>query len=354
MPVTARLLLPSLLLLVPFTGALAQVERTVDEFTGNTHYLTKASKLSGGGVASARVELRFQKFVSKAGVLSYQIFVNYKWSSWMFIESGASLLFLVDGDRLTFSSDDGSRGDREAIGGDVYETAMYEVAAEDLRRLANAHQVKVRIIGSRWNEDREFTSDTFKKLRAFLHEAADDSAQGMPERPVRGLPADPGVVADFSNRVQVAVDSTNGYVEVWQYPSTQPGGNANKWGKKWCTLSEVHVDVRGAADAAVPLVGIVDGRVIEDRLAPLETRTDADSAHRVASRQMFEPIQIHLDYAQLNGRWVLVNGTYKAEVRADPDIKQLLPPAKWDSLWTAAAGKADTGYCMVYRFWGTL
>jgi len=351
---TARLLLPSFLLLVPFNGALGQVERTVDEFTGNTHYLTKAIKLGGGGFASARVELRFQKFVSKDGVLSYQIFVKYKWSSWMFIESGASLLFLVDGDRLTFSSDDGSRGAREAIGGDVYETAMYEVAPEDLRWLARAQQVKVRVIGSRRNEDREFTNDTFKKLRAFLHEVADDSAQGTPERPVRGLAAEPGVVADFSKRVQVAVDSTNVYVEMWQYPSTQPGGNANKWGKKWCTMSDVHVDVRRAADPAVPLVGIVDGRVIEDRLAPLETRGDADSARRVVSRQMFEPVQIHLDYAQLNGRWVLVNGTYKAEVRADPDIKRLLPPAKWDSLWSAAVGRGDTGYCMVYRFWGAL
>src|ERR1043166_10275571 len=87
----------------------ARVEVTTDDFEG----LTK-TKMSGntlgcdpgesalGGVGDP-TRLEIQRTDSKNGEVSYSIIMTYVGTSWLFIEPGESLVFLLDGRRMGFS-----------------------------------------------------------------------------------------------------------------------------------------------------------------------------------------------------------------------------------------------------------
>ena len=164
----------TILLLVLVAGGCASafrgygVHSSVDEFTGAAYDLMDNNVLGGGGFADARVELNPQRFTPKGGSPTYQVFVQYEWSSWMFIEDGPSLVFLIDGERVEVRGP-GSRGDRDVWeGGKVRETAMYQVSFALLERLAEGSEVKVRVVGSEFNMDREFTATNFERFRDFV------------------------------------------------------------------------------------------------------------------------------------------------------------------------------------------
>lgn len=145
------------------------VRVVTDEFTGHTHALSKRVRLDGvpDGMLQ-QVYLSYQRFTPKGdSVSSYQIFVNYEGSEWMFIEEGESLIFLLDGQPLPLSSRDGSSDKRDVYGSKVYERAMYQVAPEQLRQIAKASTIKVRIKGSKFTIDAKPDASNFDLLRAF-------------------------------------------------------------------------------------------------------------------------------------------------------------------------------------------
>ena len=99
-------------------------------------------------VLGGQIELNLSKFTySWDGSKSYLISVSFGARDWILIESGPSLLFLIDGEKL-FLPGKGSTGHRTDLGYKVLEVASYHIHPDEIARLANARLVKVRILGS--------------------------------------------------------------------------------------------------------------------------------------------------------------------------------------------------------------
>lgn len=98
-----------------------------------------------------RMEL--QRFVGRDSTPSSQLFLIYDGKDWIFVREGESLVFLADSTRIGLSGN-GSAADRD-VGGmfGVSERAMYEISDEDIRAIARAKTVKVRVYGSRGYSD---------------------------------------------------------------------------------------------------------------------------------------------------------------------------------------------------------
>jgi hypothetical protein len=73
---------------------------------------------------------------------------------------------LVDGVLLELQSP--SRTSTSVYGGKIRETQMYPIQEEDLRKLASAREVKVRVPGGKYSVKGRFSDDNFKVLRGFV------------------------------------------------------------------------------------------------------------------------------------------------------------------------------------------
>lgn len=159
------------------------VTDTVDEFTQGRRSQMDNNVLAGGGLGGARVELNFGRVdVAESDTTVYTALAEYEWSGWMFIESGGSLTFLVDGEPVSVSTETALTRRDVLRGGDVRERAIYTVPVALIRRLAAASEVKVRLQGSRYNMDREFDDSNFTRLRGFISTHVDDEPATAPPR----------------------------------------------------------------------------------------------------------------------------------------------------------------------------
>jgi hypothetical protein len=88
------------------------------------------------------------------------------------IPAGGSLTVIADGQEMRFSGT-GSYNQRKKLkDGYVREDALYPATREQLQKIANAKQVKVRIRGDNGLVERDFTADNFKRFKEFLFTAA--------------------------------------------------------------------------------------------------------------------------------------------------------------------------------------
>jgi hypothetical protein len=78
----------------------------------------------------------------------YMIQVKYVAKDWLFIGSGESLILLVDGERMRFEGN-GSANSREVNEYAVcFELATYLCTPDELRKIAKARKIEVKIIGA--------------------------------------------------------------------------------------------------------------------------------------------------------------------------------------------------------------
>jgi hypothetical protein len=100
----------------------------------------------------------------------YFLRVWYQGDGWIFINEGESLVLLMDGEKTVFSGS-GSSGDREVIyGGFVWEVALYPVTEKQIRKISNAKDITVKIIGSKGYVIRKFDETNFENFRHFIVE----------------------------------------------------------------------------------------------------------------------------------------------------------------------------------------
>jgi len=148
--------------------------RTIqDEFDGYTINRMEHNMLGGGSLLSyTTIWLNTQRYQSKEGNVSYSLIAEYVSPDWLFIERGESLILLVDGQRMGLVGDGSWNHRNVGYGRMVSEKSWYNITLEDLQKIANAKEVKVKIIGSQYYAERCFTDANFKNLKRFIMEYA--------------------------------------------------------------------------------------------------------------------------------------------------------------------------------------
>ncbi len=126
-----------------------------------------------GKAYTALIEVNAQKYIPKGEDASYQLFIYYNWTDWIFIDPGLSLMFLVDGERMDLHGD-GSHDERHSVKNGVTETAFYMVSESELRSLANAKSVRMRLMGSEYDIDRDFEAINILNLKDFVTKYVDE------------------------------------------------------------------------------------------------------------------------------------------------------------------------------------
>jgi hypothetical protein len=86
---------------------------------------------------------------------------------WLDIQPGESLVIMADGRVLTFRSS-GSANSRRERRGIITEDALYRANAWDLRAIAQAEAVTVRVMGRNGVVEREFSPQNFERFRKFV------------------------------------------------------------------------------------------------------------------------------------------------------------------------------------------
>jgi hypothetical protein len=170
MKIKIYILLLILVILIQSCGIIYHVQTIRDDFEGYTIYRMKGNMLSGSAFLGASIWLHCQKVITDKGDNYYYLIVEYGSDDWLFIEDGESLILLVDGKRIAYNGD-GSRKNRDVISaGLVKETAFYEVEIDDIKTIAYAKVVRVKIIGSSYLVERYFSQENILNFRKFYLE----------------------------------------------------------------------------------------------------------------------------------------------------------------------------------------
>jgi hypothetical protein len=107
--------------------------------------------------------------VTREGHRSYALSVQYNDArDWLFIESGESLILLVDGERLALQGS-GSEGARNVWDdATISEYASYPVAPETLVRIAWATTLEYKLVGSKGDDSGKVPDLTQMNLRSWI------------------------------------------------------------------------------------------------------------------------------------------------------------------------------------------
>lgn len=116
----------------------------------------------------ATISIDPMRFTSKTGNIIYSIKVHYGSKSWIFIESGESLIFLIDSERVSLTGEGSLRNRDVVYAGVIHETAYYDVDRSFLEKIANAKTVKMKLIGSRYYTERPFKPENQNNFKKFL------------------------------------------------------------------------------------------------------------------------------------------------------------------------------------------
>lgn len=142
---------------------------TIDKFDGYTINKTQNNILSAN-MFQDMVCLDIQRF-QKNDLVLYNLILKYgPTSDWLFIDSGESLILLVDGTRMGFTGDGSSQYRNVLSGGSIVEKSYYEITPDQILKIANAKEVSVKIIGSQYYAERKFLKSTFNNFKKFYEE----------------------------------------------------------------------------------------------------------------------------------------------------------------------------------------
>ena len=115
------------------------------------------------------MSLNAQQFIKKStGKKRYSLIVVYRSRNWLLIKGGESLKLLIDGKSFGYTGD-GSRDFRDERGdGEIMERAWYAVKLADLKRIANAETVQIKVSGLPYHETADLTDRNIDRFQDFL------------------------------------------------------------------------------------------------------------------------------------------------------------------------------------------
>ncbi len=144
-----------LLILLTLVGLLAGCASTNkgllayhDDFTGDLIEFTTDNLLTGDAVPGTDVWLNATRITQKNGVIVYYLEIYLSSSrDWIKIEPGNTLFLTMDGKEYRYDGI-GSPQSRGTSKGKFTEHAIYRTTSADIRKLAEAKEVKVKVVGS--------------------------------------------------------------------------------------------------------------------------------------------------------------------------------------------------------------
>ncbi|MEW6156273.1 MAG: hypothetical protein AB1813_02510 [Verrucomicrobiota bacterium] len=133
--------------------------------------LIPANLLEAPGPAREVVWLNASRMQKQRNKEDYDYYLDVRYEAraetgLLDIQPGPSLVIVADGSEMKFSGI-GSLNQRSEKGEFVNESAIYEVQASDIRKIAEAKKVVVRLIGRNGIVVREFGPENFQRFKKF-------------------------------------------------------------------------------------------------------------------------------------------------------------------------------------------
>jgi len=142
-----------------------------DKFDKQTTIRMKRNVISAGGLLGTTfVELNAQRDQADNSMPSYSLYIRYNADDWLFIQSGESLVLLVDGIRLGLSGEGSSRYRQVGSLSRVSESAWYAITRGDLERIANASEVHLKLQGDPYFLEQKLSNKSIANLKRFMSE----------------------------------------------------------------------------------------------------------------------------------------------------------------------------------------
>ena len=168
-----------LLCLIVLNGCVTpgyMVSTKTDEFEGYTTIDLQSNELPDKdmwnllSVSINKWNFGIRKFISKSGEISYLIKLLYFGDGWVFIDSGQSLHILADDNHINLSGE-GSFKNRDVVYGDIVsETAFYPIKKAQIKKIADAATVKIKVDGQEGYVTAEFGAENIEQVKKFYIE----------------------------------------------------------------------------------------------------------------------------------------------------------------------------------------
>lgn len=142
-----------------------------DQYKGFTRYTPiRSGALNGQGMLSLSF-VYLDVFVDKRGEnYSTGLAIIYTGENWMFINPGESLVLMIDGEKMALNSEYGSLHYRKVIThNQVREEAPYFFSAEQIKMLADASNVSLRLYTQNGWLERQMSPENLDSIRLFYN-----------------------------------------------------------------------------------------------------------------------------------------------------------------------------------------
>ena len=165
-----KILLCTLLIALLLYGCAATISSFTDETTRAHIVRMSGNRLSGG---IWKVELNAQRY-EKDGQVSYSLIMVYTGPLFLIIEPGKSLTLAIDDKNIEIEGS-GSERHRELISPGLVEEITYyhNLDKELIRNIAYAHQVTVKVQGTKGMLERYFKKKNFSNFKKFYESSGE-------------------------------------------------------------------------------------------------------------------------------------------------------------------------------------
>lgn len=146
-----------------------------DQFTGFRTDMIPENLLDDPNNNRDMVWLNASRIFKDFKNFDYYLEVHYKAraeAGLLDITPGPSLVVIADGKEMKFRGS-GSLNTRKHRGDIISEDALYEVSPNELRAIANAQAVKVKVTGRNGIAERDFAPINFQKFKKFVTQDVD-------------------------------------------------------------------------------------------------------------------------------------------------------------------------------------
>ncbi|HEX2190463.1 MAG TPA: hypothetical protein VHG51_16260, partial [Longimicrobiaceae bacterium] len=140
-----------------------------DDFAGVTVHRARGNVLADPDGGGEWIELNPELSRGRTGAVELGLALLYRDAHrWLWVPYGETLQLLADGELMVLGGGGSLRSRRRSRLGGVEERVVYAVTPAQLRRLAAAESVRVRVVGRREYVERSFRPEGIARLREFV------------------------------------------------------------------------------------------------------------------------------------------------------------------------------------------
>lgn len=147
------------------------VSKHYDEFEQATTFTMQGNYITASALdVSNSLMFNAMKHTNSSNEDSYFIVVDYYDIDWLFVEGGESLDLLIDSEKYSLWSE-GSFDNREVLSGistGIKETIFYPISPDLLKKISEAKQIKLKLIGKSRSVIRELDQKHINNFKKFV------------------------------------------------------------------------------------------------------------------------------------------------------------------------------------------